>query len=345
MSDLAEKLKDAKKEAEGLKDELKKKRDEINDVSLKQASNDIAPIPDSKLRVRKKLKGHLSKVYAIQWGPGDAHLVSASQDGRLIVWHAESTNKLHAIPLRSSWVMTCAYSGSGNLVACGGLDNLCSVFNLNSKDVPIRVTRELNAHTGFLSCCRFIDDKHILTSSGDTTCMLWDVEMGQNTTDFKEHTADVMALAVSPTDTNVFVSGSVDCLAKVWDIRAGKCVQTFEGHTADINTASWFPNGTAFVTGSDDSTCRMWDIRADRQIAEYSSDSVSSGVTSVDLSKSGRFLFAGSDDYLCHVWDVLKGERLYGLQGHDNRVSCVAVSPDGMGLCTGSWDSFLMVWA
>jgi len=29
------------------------------------------------------------------------------------------------------------------------------------------------------------------------------------------------------------------------------------------------------------------------------------------------------------------------LSGHDNRVSCIGVTPDGMACCTGSWDSFL----
>lgn len=35
------------------------------------------------------------------------------------------------------------------------------------------------------------------------------------------------------------------------------------------------------------------------------------------------------------------------LTGHENRVSCLGVSVDGMALCTGSWDSTLRVsdWA
>lgn len=56
------------------------------------------------------------------------NLVSASQDGKLIVWDSYTTNKVHAIPLRSSWVMTCAYAPSGSFVACGGLDNICSIY-------------------------------------------------------------------------------------------------------------------------------------------------------------------------------------------------------------------------
>ena len=81
---------------------------------------------------------------------------------------------------------------------------------------------------------------------------------------------------------------------------------------------------------------------------------------------SGRLLFAGYDDFECkvcpysqiyhspqdfteskylaivnetQVWDVLRGDRVGSLSGHENRVSCLGVSNDGMSLCTGSWDS------
>ena len=50
------------------------------------------------------------------------------------------------------------------------------------QEKEIKVSRELGAHTGYLSCCRFVGSQgdKILTSSGDMSCMLWDVETGQN---------------------------------------------------------------------------------------------------------------------------------------------------------------------
>jgi len=36
---------------------------------------------------------------------------------------------------------------------------------------------------------------------------------------------------------------------------------------------------------------------------------------------------------------VLRGDRVGNLNGHENRVSCLGVSNDGMSLCTGSWDA------
>lgn len=46
--------------------------------------------------------------------------------------------------------MTCAYAPSGNYVACGGLDNICSIYNLKTREGNVRVSRELAGHTGRL---------------------------------------------------------------------------------------------------------------------------------------------------------------------------------------------------
>ncbi|GBP06932.1 Guanine nucleotide-binding protein subunit beta-1 [Eumeta japonica] len=303
-----------RQEAETLKNAIRDARKAACDTSLVQAAASLEPIGRIQMRTRRTLRGHLAKIYAMHWGNDSRNLVSASQDGKLIVWDSHTTNKVHAIPLRSSWVMTCAYAPSGNYVACGGLDNMCSIYNLKTREGNVRVSRELPGHGGYLSCCRFLDDNQIVTSSGDMTCVA------------------------------TFVSGACDASAKLWDIRENVCKQTFPGHESDINAVTFFPNGQAFATGSDDATCRLFDIRADQELAMYSHDNIICGITSVAFSKSGRLLLAGYDDFNCNVWDTMKAERSGILAGHDNRVSCLGVTENGMAVATGSWDSFLRVW-
>ena len=59
-------------------------------------------------------------------GRGSELVVSASQDGKLIVWNANTTHKVQAIPLRSSWVMTCAFEQAQNgHVGCGSGGSRC----------------------------------------------------------------------------------------------------------------------------------------------------------------------------------------------------------------------------
>lgn len=38
---------------------------------------------------------------------------------------------------------------------------------------------------------------------------------------------------------------------------------------------------------------------------------------------------------------MTRGEKVGSLVGHENRVSCLGVSNDGISLCTGSWDSLV----
>jgi len=142
------------------------------------------------------------QVYSLDWTPERNRIVSASQDGRLIVWNALTSQKTHAIKLPCAWVMTCAFSPNGQSVACGGLDSVCSIFSLSStadKDGTVPVSRMLTGHRGYVSCCQYVpnEDAHLITSSGDQTCILWDVTTGLKTSVFggefqSGHTADVL---------------------------------------------------------------------------------------------------------------------------------------------------------
>jgi guanine nucleotide-binding protein G(I)/G(S)/G(T) subunit beta-1 len=349
---MAQEGEELKRQVADLKQRIAQHRGETGDQTLPDVAQtkNVQPLT-AQFRPRRILKGHFGKIYAMHWAHDSKHLVSASQDGKLIIWNAVTTNKVHAIPLRSSWVMTCAYSPSCNLVACGGLDNICSVYKLPSSGQAPKEGQqqktycELAQHEGYLSCCRFIQDDEIITSSGDSTCILWDVEGKAPKAIFNDHLGDVMSVAISE-QNETFVSGSIDATAKLWDHRNKKaCVKTFQGHESDINSVCFFPDGLAIGTGSDDSSCRLFDVRAYSQLCKYSDSKILCGITSVSFSKTGRMLFAGYDDHNCYVWDVQMGTLAAQLAGHENRVSCLGVSEDGKALCTGSWDTTLKVWA
>lgn len=63
------------------------------------------------------------------------------------------------------------------------------------------------------------------------------------------------------------------------------------------------------------------------------------------FESSGRILFAGYGDYRVGVWDTLKCVRQLILYGHENRISCLRISPDGTAICTASWDTSIRIWA
>jgi len=313
--------------------------------------------------VRRQGVGHFGKIYALHWGPDSKHIVTASQDGKLIIWNAQTINKQLAITLNSAWVMTCAFSPSYNLVASGGLDNTVTIYNTSSQETENNVRQfksktikcELEKHDGYLSCARFLNDNDILSSSGDGTCILWDIENRTPKSSYIDHTGDVMFIATNKKQPNLFVSGSVDATAKVWDMRASnKHIANFIGHTSDINTVQWYPDGQAILTGSDDGSIRLFDMRSYRQLNQYidndnkstHSQETLSGVTSVDISTTGKYIFGAYDNGSVYVWNAFGSDiKPIGQMNHTNRVSSLAVSYDGYGIATGCWDFNLRIYA
>lgn len=252
--------------------------------------------------------------------------------------------KTNRVDLRSTWVMTCSYSPDGGMVAAGGLDNICTIYDIRAVDDNGHTNqRELNAHSGYLSCARFLSNESILTASGDTTIMRWDVASGVQVNIYRDHFGDVMSVSPSK-DKSQFVSGATDGTCKIWDMRVPQCVQTLSGHDSDVNSVDWLESDRSFVSASDDGTCRLWDIRSDKELHVFRREQ-NTPVTEVAASISGRLMFASYDDAALVTWDLLKGVELGSTRGHSQRVSCLARTPDGTGLATGSWDETIKVWA
>lgn len=341
-----------KQNVEEMAAELKRLRSQIDELKLQKMTDalhsdvDLSQFPT--FRPSKELQGHFGKIYAMHWSQDSQHLCSASQDGKLMIWDGYTTNKRHMINLRSSWVMTCAYAPSGRFVACGGLDNLCSIYPVcfENAETHERPKYELSRHDGYLSCCRFLNDENILTSSGDGTIILWNIETQSSVDIFRGHTADVMSIAINEDELNKFVSGSCDQESRIWDVREGnRAQQIYTGHTSDINSVQWFPNNNSFGSGSDDATVRLFDTRAYAQINKYEDEEVRCGVTSIDFSKTGKYTFTGYDDNpFCAAWSTVSGQIFQKLDAQNSRVSCLGIPKSGYCLCTGSWDNNLHIW-
>lgn len=335
------------KEAENLKKKLELERQRLNDITMEQGSSQLEHFSPMNIKQRRILKGHSGKVLCMDWSFDRRRIVSSAQDGKVIVWDAFTTNKEHAVTLATTWVMACAFAPGADMIACGGLDNKCSVVPLSFDEDILQKRRPVATHTSYTSCCAFMrSDNHLLTGSGDSTCALWDTETGQMLENFHGHKGDVFSVDVHRWDAgNIFVSAGADRHVLVWDIRNGSCVQRFGDHEADVNCVRFTPSGDGFATGSDDSTCRLFDLRADRQVCSYEYDCNFFPITGVDFSYCGRLLFVGCGDYRVGVWDAFKCHRQCAIYGHENRISWLRSNPDGSSICTASWDCTLRIWA
>ncbi|MEQ2205375.1 hypothetical protein XENOCAPTIV_024219, partial [Xenoophorus captivus] len=102
--------------------------------------------------------------------------------------------------------MTCAYAPSGNLVACGGLDNMCSIYNLKGKDGNVKVMRELAAHT-------------VITGSDDATCKLFDLRADQELITYQDSSIMCGVTSLAPSlSGRLLLAGYDDFNVNIWDM-------------------------------------------------------------------------------------------------------------------------------
>lgn len=384
--ELQSKIDSARRETEQLHRQIDKVKNKVRDANLLGMANNIRTLnkKDINLKPVLLLKGHNNKISSFKWSHDSKSILSASQDGFMIIWDSTSGLKKNAIPLDSQWVLSCAISPSNTLVASAGLNNNCTIYRVSREHkVQQNVVSIFKGHTGYISDTLFMGNSHVITSSGDMTCAYWDIAKAKRVREYADHLGDVLALS-SPQTTeeegnNIFASCGSDGYSYIWDTRVPGMVQNFFVSDTDVNAVQFFKDNNSILTGSDDGIIRMFDLRADCSIADYSlaysmkhekyptytastmdynkqspqtalASAISSnnldnqGVVSLDFSGSGRLMYSCYTDMGCYVWDTLKAEIVGKLEGHSKRISGVRASPDGLAVCTGSWDSTMKIW-
>jgi len=334
-------------EIENLKEEIRSTWRKGVDVEGKEffASDMTALVTGAEPTDRIRLgRGHIKSIEALAWSNVDPDfVVTVGLDGRCLVWHAPSANKVGVTKLKSAWVQTCAFrsvGGNSGIIATAGMDNICSLYTLGEDDM--RLIHELKGHEAFISACDFADDSSILTAASDAKTILWDAQKNAQTTLY-DFSCGCTSLSLTKNPHNILV-GRTDGIVTLCDLTSAKQVTDYECHSDSMSSISMFPNGHAFVTGSDDMTCHLYDLRTgDNLLQEYVVSGKSEGeLSSTDFSISGRFLFVGYDDMI-RVWDTPKGTVIYNLV--TNCKTCaLAVNCDGSALCSGGADSDGRIW-
>ncbi|MGD2218153.1 MAG: WD40 repeat domain-containing protein, partial [Gemmatimonadales bacterium] len=161
----------------------------------------------------RTLEGHTGSVNACAYSPDGARLVSASGDGTLKLWDAETGQEIHTLEGYTGYISACAFSPDGvRVVSTGGERTVW-------EGVQLKVPRE-----------------------GRSTLKLWDAGTGQEIHTLEGHSGRVNACAYSP-DGARLVSASGDGTLKLWDAETGRELRTLEGHSDGVTACAFSPDG------------------------------------------------------------------------------------------------------
>jgi len=198
--------------------------------------------------------GHSAAVNSVAFSSGAARVLTASDDGTVILWDASSGAVLmNFFGHGGAAVNDAEFSPDEKYVLTGGDDRTARLWDATNG----LLIRTFSGHTYPVRSVAFSrDGQRIVTGSDFGAAKIWNIGGGPEIHTFSGHTSPVVSVAFSPDGSQVMTTG--DKTIKIWSAADGSLLRRISGHTDKVTGAVVSDDGTRIITASKDGTARMW---------------------------------------------------------------------------------------
>ena len=283
----------------------------------------------------KTLQGHDRPIHSTDYSPDGTRLLSASEDGKVILWDTQTGLQLQSME-PSSPPAFARFAPDGLRVITVNEDGNAMIWNQNFNTIDHRV----DEHEDQIRAVAINQSLQTLATGGDDGIVIVkDTVSGElvHTLDVEE---PVFSLAFTPQGTRLFIGTRLGP-SFVFDLTTGEHSLTIE--TGPAWSASISPDGeTVLIAGAS-----VWDLNTGKKRHSFVlDDRDGANADGVTFSPDG-LLIAGTGslfDASSRVWHAKSGRLLYEFDRHEGAATSIQFSPDGKSLLTAANDGRAMIW-
>jgi len=220
----------------------------------------------------------------------------------------------------------------------------------------------LKGHSGWVTgiCTSAQDPSRVYSCSRDKTVIIWNLnnnELQQSDAEEKQmgtmekrlvgHHHFIQDMDIS-SDGAYALTASWDKTLRLWDLSTGETETKFFAHKGDVLSVAFSSDNRQVVSGSRDKTIKLWNVIGVPKytLGDGTDTAHEDWVTCVRFSPNSEqpVIVSASCDWTVKVWNLQRCKLRFNLCGHNSRINCVTVSPDGSLCASGSKDGKAILW-
>ncbi len=255
-------------------------------------------LTEKRSKLLARLSDHDGAINAACFLPGNKHVITTGDDGRVYVWSIDKLALIHRFKGHSAKVTGLACAKDGNLAATAGWDHTVRLWNLSTlKAGPV-----LEGHRKPVNSVLLSDDgNRVYSSAPDGIINQWDARSGRLIRPVHRHGWGINVLRWMP-DGKHILFGAVNGDVMVFDPESGNIIKVLIPHKRPVLALAVSRKGDWIASGGGDGVIRVWRT-SDWSIVEERDTSLGP-VWALDFSADGRsILYGGLDDYVVS-WTV-----------------------------------------
>ncbi|MDX2141691.1 MAG: TIR domain-containing protein [Chloroflexota bacterium] len=293
------------------------------------------------LNAYRRLRGHTNWVTDVSYSPDGRLIASSSIDGTIILWDADTGERVRTLTGHTGGVNAIAFSPDGLRLASVGDDRTVRVWEVADGTLLY----VLEGHVDRVVSVAFAPDGNQVVSGGqDARAVLWNLDTETEQWRFAgPHQTAITGVAISP-DGLWLMTVNRNRLAR-WSLTDGS-LQNFLDSEYNVSIYSWLINAQF---GKDANTLILTGYNG-----VYLLDAMSLEVNTrigygylldaaFDVARYQVALAEGQNIGVASINTAFYYPSVFS--GHSDLVRAVDFSPDGAWLVSGSEDNALIIWA